>query len=288
MSAREAIGVDVGGTTIKAARVSAAGDIIAQASQATAKTPTDVLAQIDALIAACDHARVACIGIGVPSRVDFRTARVFPGGYVDLSGPPLAGRLSRTNGRPVFTDNDGTMALVAEARLGAAKGCANVVMLTIGTGIGGATMLGGKIVYGKASAGQLGHITVAYDGLDCACGRLGCLETLSSGTALGRHIANAGLPATVSAEELLSRSGAQSRGVIERWIQPLRSGIDSLAATLDPEIVVLGGGLGKAACTALASVPPKSTWFQYRVAPAICGSEAGVIGAGLAAFERLP
>ena len=282
----EAIGIDVGGTNIKAARVSALGVVLAQASQPTAKSSAAVMAQIDNLIAACDHKNVAGIGIGIPSRVDFKTAAVFPGGYVDLSGPPLAGRLSRTGNRPVFTDNDGTMALVAEARVGAAKGYSDAVILTIGTGIGGAMMLGGKIVHGKASAGQLGHITVAYDGLECACGRLGCLETLSSGTALGRHIADAGLPVTTTAEELLLRTDSQARGVIERWIRPLRSGIDSLAATLDPEVVVLGGGLGKAAHKALASIPPQSDWFQYRVEPAICGSEAGVIGAALAALER--
>ena len=287
MSQSNVIGIDVGGTGIRAARISPSGEIQTQARQTTAKSPAAVLAQIDALIAAVDDASVGAIGIGVPSRVDFRTATVFPGGFVDLSGPPLAGRLANAGGRPVFTDNDGTMALVAEGRLGAARGCADVVMLTIGTGIGGAAMLGGKVLHGKATAGQLGHITVDYEGNVCPCGRRGCLETLSSGTALGRHMADAGLPATTTAEELLERSDPRSRGVIERWIRPLRSGIDSLAAALDPEMVVLGGGLGRVAARALASFPSQSSWFSCCVVPARFGGEAGVIGAGLAALERL-
>ncbi len=284
---RQAIGIDIGGTGIKAARVSADGAILAQASEATARTPPEVLAQIDKLIAALDDLAVATIGIGVPSRVDVRTEQVFPGGYVDLSGPPLAHRLEGPRGRPMYADNDGTMALVAEARLGAARGVDDVVMLTIGTGIGGAAMLGGKVLHGKSTAGQLGHITVVYDGIVCACGRRGCLETMSSGTSLGRHIAEAGLPVGTRAQDLIERRDAVSRGVVDRWIAPLRSGIDSLVATLDPEMVVLGGGLGGVACAALAAYPEQSTWFHCKVVPATLGSESGVIGAALAALERL-
>ena len=285
---QQAIGIDIGGTGIKAARVSAAGDILAQASEPTAKTPAQVLAQIDALITAMDDACVSAIGIGVPSRVDVRTQRVFPGGYVDLSGPPLAGCLAAHRGRPVFADNDATMALVAEARLGAARGVEDVVMLTIGTGIGGAAMLGGKVLHGKSTAGQLGHVAIDYDGITCVCGKRGCLETMSSGTALGRHIAEAGLPPGTRAEDLIRRSDAVSRRVVERWISPLRSGIDGLVAAFDPEVVVLGGGLGGVVCEALAGFPAQSAWFQSRVAAAKLGSDAGMIGAALAALERLP
>jgi glucokinase len=283
-----AIGVDIGGTRIRAARVSSTGAIEAHVSETTAKQPSAILAQIDTVIAAVDQPSVATIGIGVPSRVDFKTAEVFPGGFVDLSGPPLASRLASVQGRPVFTDNDGTMALVAEARLGAARGTADVVMLTIGTGIGGAAMLSGKVLHGKATAGQLGHLTIDHAGLVCPCGRRGCLETESSGTALGRHIAEAGLPVDTKAEDLLQRDDPVSLAVLGRWMRPLRAGIDSLVATLDPEVIVLGGGLGQAACTALARFPAPSSWFQCRVVPAVLGSEAGVIGAALAALERLP
>lgn len=286
-SHQHAIGVDIGGTSIRAARVSRDGKIIDQASAATANSGELVLAQLDALLAALDQPSVIAIGIGVPSPVDSRTGEVFRGGFVDLSGPPLVTRLKNTGGRPVVSDNDGTMALLAEARIGAARGRCHIVMLTIGTGIGGAAMLDGKIVRGRATAGELGHICVDMNGLLCVCGRQGCFETLSSGTALRRHIAEAGLRADCNAESLLARRDATARAVIERWIRPLRSGIDSLVAILDPEVVVLGGGLGHAACAALADFPARSTWFQCPVVPAELGSGAGVIGAALAAFERM-
>jgi len=285
---REAIGIDIGGTGVKAARVDATGTVLAQLSEPTGRSPEAVMAQVDAMIAALDRPSVAGIGIGVPSRVDFKTATVFPGGYVDLSGPPLGNRLASAKGRLVTTDNDGTMALLAEARFGAARGHHDVIMLTIGTGIGGAVMLGGRIWHGKASAGQLGHITVVHDGLTCACGRRGCLETESSGTALGRHIAEAALPHSTKAEDLLQRADALSRNVVERWISPLRSGIDSLVATLDPDVTVLGGGLGHAAAAALERFPAPSSWFHCHVVPAQLGPEAGVVGAAIAALERLP
>ena len=284
----EAIGIDVGGTNIKGARVSHRGEILDHAAQPTAKSSAAVLAQIDALIERLDGTpRVGAIGIGVPSRVDFKSATIFPGGYVDLSGSPLAGRLKSLASRSVVTDNDGTMALVAEARLGAARDHTDIVMLTIGTGIGGAVMLDRKILHGKATAGQLGHVTVALDGPKCVCGRNGCLETFSSGTALAQHMAEARLPEVTRVEDLIVRSDLTARTVIDNWIRPLRVGIDSLVASFDPQIVVLGGGLGGAASMALNSYPPGSEWFTSLVRPAALGSEAGVIGAALAALEHL-
>jgi len=283
---RQAIGIDIGGTGVRGARVSADGEIIEHIGEATARSAAAVLAQADALIRRLDGPGVCAVGVGVPSRVDYKTARVFPGGYVDLSGPPLASRLTAHGSRPLTCHNDATMALVAEARVGAARGCADVVMLTIGTGIGGAAMLDGKIVHGKGTAGQLGHITVAHDGLACVCGRRGCLETMSSGTSLGRHIAEAGLAADTKAEDLLTRTDAAAKAVLARWIGPLRSGIDSLVASFDPDKLVLGGGLGHAACQALAGFPEVTDWFHAEIVPAALGSKAGVIGAALAALDE--
>jgi glucokinase len=285
---RQAIGIDVGGTGIRGARISRLGEILDHRIEATANSSQTVLQQIDRLIAALDRPEVEAIGIGVPSRVNHYTARVFPGGFVDLSGPPLATRLNGTRGRPVDCDNDANSALVAEARVGAAQGSKHVVMLTLGTGIGGAALLNGKIVRGKASAGQLGHIAVVQSDLVCPCGRKGCLETLSSGTALGRHIIKAGLPPATRAEDLLASKDPVAQAVIAKWIGPLRAGIDSLVASFDPEIVVLGGGLGQFACEALTAFPPGSSWFQAAVVPASLGSKAGVIGAALAAMDRVP
>lgn len=285
---RCAIGVDIGGTGIRAARVSVAGRILAHVVQPTAKSADAVVAQIDALIAEVDSVDVAAIGIGVPGRVDSARGLVFSGGFVDLSGPPLARRLRNCGTRVPFLDNDANMALVGESHLGAGSELAHVVLLTIGTGIGGALMQDGKLVRGRGTAGELGHVTVDMHGAACVCGRIGCLETASSGTALGRLIAAAGMPASTTAEELLARGDAAARAVLDAWARPLRAGMDSIAASFDPQCVILGGGLGAAACKALAAFPAVSPWYQYEVRPAELGARAGVIGAALAALGRAP
>ena len=282
---RNAIGIDIGGTSIRAARVNEAGDSLAHRVASTAPTAAGVIAQIDAFVAALRDDTCAAIGVGVPSRVNVGSGEIYEGGYVNLAGGPLSARLANA-ALPVFADNDASMALVAEARLGAGRGLANCVLLTIGTGIGGAVWQEGRILRGARTAGQLGHIAVDSEGAPCACGRAGCLETKSSGTALGRLIAAAGLPATVRLAQLLAASDARSQSVVARWAAPLRAGIDSLVAILDPDIVILGGGLGAEACVALARFPAVSAWFQCPVVPALLGERAGVIGAALAALER--
>jgi glucokinase len=177
------------------------------------------------------------------------------------------------------------MALVAEARIGAGRGVSNAIMLTIGTGIGGAILAEGRLFHGGGTAGQLGHITVSVNGTACNCGRRGCLETESSGTALKRHMIEAGFQPGTSIDDILDSRSAEARHVIAAWATPLRAGIDSLAAAFSPQLVVLGGGLGAAARRALQRVPVISPWFQYEVVATQLGEDAGVIGAGLAALE---
>jgi glucokinase len=177
------------------------------------------------------------------------------------------------------------MALQAEMAKGAATGHDNIVMFTIGTGIGGAVAEGGRIVRGRATAGQLGHIGVDLDGEPCKCGRRGCVETTSSGTALGRHRARAGLGPEVSVDELFARDAdAVARGILDAWARPLRAAIDTAVAMFNPDLVLLGGGLGGAAHQALADLPALAPWYQAPVLPAALGDDAGVIGAGLQAL----
>ena len=286
MAMLSAIGVDVGGTKITAGRVDG-GVLAAEVTVSTAETAQGVLRQIDDLISALDAPGVAAIGIGAPGRVDSATATVLSGGYVDLSGLPLNQRLAALKGRPLFADNDANMALVGEARQGAGRGLAHLVMLTIGTGIGGAAMDSGRILHGRGTAGELGHIGIDINGEPCLCGRRGCLETASSGTALRRLIAAAGMPPETRVQDLLARDDAAARALIAAWALPLRAGIESLVAAFDPQLVVLGGGLGEAACAALSRFPTVSPWYRNDVAPAQFGNRAGVIGAAIAALEAL-
>jgi glucokinase len=284
-----AIGIDIGGTNVRAARVDASGQILDRLAEKTLRDAPMLTSRLVAMIHTLDRPGVSTVGIGVPGRVDARRNQVLSGGYVDLSTLPLAETIEHETGKRVFIDNDCNMALAAEIAVGAARGCRHVAMLTVGTGIGGAVVLEGAVLRGRRSAGQLGHVTVEAGGLACNCGRRGCVETTSSGTALARHIAQAGLPPASTAEEVLAaaRSGdARAIRVIQAWAGPLRAAIDSIVATVDPELFLLGGGLGGAACAALEWAPAPSPWYQCPVRPATLGDDAGVIGAALAGAEQ--
>jgi glucokinase len=285
---KAAIGIDVGGTNLRVARVSDAGEILESRSERISRNPNVALERIISLSKALNQSDVQGIGIGVPGRVDNVARLVLSGGFLDLASVDLVETLEAETGRPVVLDSDCNMALIAEMRIGAATGNRHVVMLTIGTGIGGAIALDGEIVRGRASGGQLGHLTVVHDGLPCACGRRGCIETTSSGTALGKLLADAGLMKGTRIETLLQQATNDelSARIVNSWGAPLRDAIDSLVATLDPELVLLGGGLGHAACLALASLPARSPWYQCPIHPAALGDDAGVVGGALAALAR--
>ena len=280
------LGLDIGGTRLRIARVAADGGIEARGGAPSLRDPQAVLDRCLDLIAQVRSAGVTAIGIGVPGEVEPWSRRVTSGGYVDFSGMDFAGEVERRAGLPVVIENDGTMALLGEAACGAARGCANVVMLTIGTGIGGAVLNGGQILRGRGSAGQLGHLAVDRPGRPCMCGRTGCVETVSSGTAFGVHLAEAGLPAGTRAEDLLARGDAVARGVIAAWALPLRAAIDSLIAVCNPQLVVIGGGAGAGAVAALARFPARKSWFDAPVVLAELGEDAGVVGAAMAGLAQ--
>lgn len=284
--ARNAIGIDIGGTNIRAARVAEDGTILDHRATATDRNPEACLQTcLDLLVALRDEATVG-IGVGVPGQVDFAAQRAISGGYVDLSSLPFAQRLAQVSGLPVTIDNDANMALMGEVRHGAARGLSHVVLLTIGTGIGGAILDGGRILRGRGTAGQLGHLTVVPEGRHCVCGRRGCVETESSGTAFATHLAEAGLPKVLRAQDLMERAADDplAEQVLRRWALPLRHAIDTLITTLAPEAVLIGGGAGAAALAAMSRHPPAQSWFHAPVLPASLGDDAGVTGAAMVAL----
>jgi glucokinase len=285
--AARALASAIGGTKIKAARLSAGGEVLAEAAVACPRAPQAVLDACVGLVARPRSPAVVGLGVGVPSRVIAAERRILPGGYVDLSGLGFAAALETAAGLPVVLENDATMALIAEAAQGAALGVRSAVLLTVGTGIGGAILDRGSVLRGSGSAGQLGHIPVEDPGPPCLCGRRGCLETTSSGTALARHLAEAGLAPSTRAEELLARAGdPAAERVLAAWAGPLRRAIDMLIATLAPERVLLGGGLGGTALAALDRVQGPASWYDAPVLAAALGDAAGMIGAGLAALPH--
>ncbi|MFA9232439.1 MAG: ROK family protein [Microgenomates group bacterium] len=279
-----AIGIDIGGTRLRAARV-CGGIIQARAFDDSSADPRIVLARVLSLVAKVRNAQVNAIGIGVPGEVNAKTRRVLSGGYVDLSGFDFAAEVETATALPVVIENDATMALLGEVAHGAAQGLQNVVLLTIGTGIGGAVLEQGKVTRGRGSAGQLGHLCIDPKGRTCVCGRIGCVETVSSGTAFGIHLAEAGLSPETRVEDLLAREDDIGRGVIEAWARPLRAAVDTLISIFNPDCVVIGGGAGQAAMSALATVPERRSWFSAAVLGAKLGDDAGVIGAASSALS---
>ena len=242
---------------------------------------------VEALVRRLLSDDVVAVGVGIPGRLDHDRSKVLSAGFVNVAGIPLGEVLSARIGRPVVMDNDAHMALVGELAVGAAKDVDDVVMFTVGTGIGGAVADARNVLRGRGNAGQLGHLTVDPNGPECNCGRRGCSEVYVSGTALSGYIVAAGLPPGTSVETLIDTHGQSpaAAAVLTRWVTSWRHAIDTVVAVLDPDLVVLGGGLGVAAAAAIQGAAPASSWFECPVVAAALGDDAGVVGAGLRAFS---
>lgn len=238
----------------------------------------------------------AAIGVGVPSQIDFATGTVVSSVNIPLAGVPLRDELESRLGAPVYVDNDASCAALAEARM---SGCDNLVMLTLGTGVGGGVVIDGRIFRGSTGRGaELGHVVVDWDGPPCqgACPNRGCLETLCSGTALERE-ATARFGERVKGTEVVERArggDADAQALLDQLAVWLGCGVASFYNVFEPEHFVIGGGLSRAADLFLERAEAEA---RSRVLPALTdrvalrvasgGADAGVIGAGLlAALEH--
>ena len=289
--AETAIGVDVGGTRIRVARIGRSGELIDRVIEPVRQDRRGFTAQLLRLVNELRADGDAAIGVGIPGRVDGGSGEIRSAGYLDVAGLDLGSLLTRDTALPCRIENDATMALIAEGRMHAGGDEGLILMVTVGTGVGGAALQEGAPWYGGGLSGQFGHIVVSEEGPECNCGRTGCVETFSSGAALGRLIADAGLPAETRAADLLARAeagDAVAADLLDRWARPLKRAIDSLVAMADPRLVLIGGGLGAEMSSALARLPRWGTWFGFPVAAASLGDSAGVIGAGLRALDVVP
>jgi glucokinase len=309
------IGVDLGGTKLVAGAVDRDLAVHHRASRRSRAATTEEL--LDKLIAAvrevsdASESEVLGVGIGVPSLLDLR--RGVPGYtvHLPLAGVRLRDVLSERLGLQVFVENDATLAMLAEHRYGAARDESDAVMLTVGTGIGGGIVSGGRIVHGAVgSAGEPGHMVVDVDGPPCACGSVGCLEALASGTALGREGARVARAAHDSALARALESGREitgalvtelahdgdraARDVVALIGMRLGVGIANLVNLLNPSVVVVGGGMVAAGDMLLEPVrtvvreralPPSRD--VVRIVPARFGEESGMLGAALLALDGL-
>jgi glucokinase len=295
------IGVDVGGTKVLAAVVSHDGSLEAQLER-----PTEVSSE-DALLTMLDDAvedlragnrDVAALGFGLPSRIDQRYGRAVASVNVPLADVDFRDRMHDRHGLPVAIDNDANAATIAEWSSGAAKGAQHVVMLTLGTGVGGGLILDGKPYRGATGGGaELGHIVLELDGPPCRCGGRGHLESFAAGLAADR-VARERIGPDSNARDLIQRARAGEAEAVEALAgigRYLGAGIASFVNALEPELIVIGGGFGEAGGEFLLG-PAREVLAQdglsparenVRIVRAQLGTDAGVIGAGMIAFEAL-
>jgi glucokinase len=304
--------VDLGGTYLRIALVDGSGKIHDQLKQPTPRgSSPDVI--VDALAAAADKwssdgRRIAGASIMVPGTVDNQNAVVVQAPNLpSLTNFPLKAVLEERLGWPVLLENDANAAAVGEMWLGAARGCRDVVSVTLGTGVGGGVILDGELWRGAhGSAGEIGHTTVdPFSGLKCKCGNVGCLELFASATAIVR-MTREDLPhfpqSKLKSEELdaekvyyAGREGDElALSVFKKFGVYLGIGLANLINIIDPEIIVVAGGVVNGwdlfAPHMQHEVNERAvrvTAQKVKIAAAECGDNAGLLGAARLAFVRL-
>jgi len=300
VAGQRTIGVDVGGTKIAAGVIDSDGRIERRVERPTPLGSQDeLLAELDRLVEEVLADDVAALGFGVPSTVDQRSGRVVSSVHVPLVDLDFRARMSERFSLPVAIDNDGNAATIAEWRIGAGRGARHLVMLTLGTGIGGGLILDGKPYRGSVGAGaELGHIVLQYGGEPCrgSCTGHGHFEQYGSGWAADRAAAEI-LGAGSHARDLVAAARDGNDAALEAMREigrRLGAGIGSLVNVFNPELVVLGGGFSSALdlmldaareVMAQEALPPGRDLVQ--IVPAELGGEAGLVGAGFVAFEAL-
>jgi glucokinase len=291
------IGVDLGGTKILAGVVDRSGQIgVTKEVSTPADSQDAVLGGLDAVIADVMEPDVAAIGFGVPLNLDRRTGRGLRATNLPLHDVDLAGRMRDRFGLPVGVENDGNAAALAEWRLGAGKGAHDLVMLTLGTGVGGGIVLDDRLYRGWA---ELGHVVVLAGGPPCQgnCHGHGHLEAVASGEAATRA-AQALWGKDADAHLLVARAKDRAEDAVVALAdigELLGAAIGSFVNMFDPDLVIIGGGFGAAAGDLLLEPARASARREaitpaderLRIVEAELGDEAGLIGAALVGFEAL-
>ena len=320
MSTGCVIGVDLGGTKLLAGAVDPELNVHHRATRPA--RAADHHAVIATVVSAVGEVRdaieggsgsVDAVGIGIPSLIDQRRGISVTSTHLPLVGVPFRDLVAEQLGLPVYVDNDANAAMLAEWRFGAARGARDAALLTIGTGIGGGLVIGGALQRGSQGAGaELGHMVVQADGPRCNgnCPNRGCLEALVSGTALAREAQRiaaqrprSGLGRALAAGREISgplvtelahdgdAAAVDAVAAIGRW---LGVGIANLVNMLNPDVVVIGGGVIAAGELLLA--PAREVVMERALSPskehvrivaARFGAESGMLGAATLALDCL-
>ena len=291
------LSIDIGGTAVKMGLVDHEGAIQARHEASVCfdhyQTPilTTVIREAQAFLAR-ESAQIEGIGVSATGQVDDRAGAVIGtnGKIPHYEGAQIKHDMEAAFGVPVFALNDANAAALGECFAGRAKGVQNVLMVTLGTGVGGGIVLGGKIFGGtRGIAGELGHFTLYQDGPRCPCGKRGCFESYAATTALVRRAKEATGEADMNGRIVFSRAadGDQAMlAVLSAWIDDIAAGISGLVHIFNPQMVLIGGGVSAQEALLIAplrervlrSVMPRFAEC-LQLEAATLGNDAGMIGA---------
>ena len=309
------IGIDLGGTFIKFGAVGESGNILKKD-----KIPTpagcDYMATVSAIAEAvkgmiADMGVPESVGIGCPGVIDGEHGMVVTGGNLGWENKPLAEDLGSLLGISATLANDANAAAYGEYMCGAGKEYRSIVLITLGTGVGGGVIFGGKLFTGELGAGaELGHTVICLDGEPCSCGRRGCFEAYASASALVRQTRNAMIAHPESKMWELCKGSADNadgrtafdgmrlddktaKAVVERYLNYLAEGIANIVNVFRPQAVLIGGGIsaeGEALTLPLQKMVDTKILGRGRYAPVVIraaslGNDAGLVGAAMLAKE---
>jgi glucokinase len=302
------IGVDLGGTNLRTALVSQNGAVAdkvkepTRASDGHAKVVQKLIESIKAqqVRALRSGNAVAAVGVGVPGVIHAHTGVVVKSpNFPDWNNLPLKKDLEASLALPVFIENDANAAALGEQWRGAGQGIKSMILLTLGTGVGGGIILDGRIWAGAdGMAGEIGHMTIMPDGRRCGCGNTGCLEMYASSRGIVMtYQERSSLTAMITSEEIYqsARDGDVLSGdVLKDMGRLLGIGIANLINIFNPEMIVIGGGVKDAWPLFIESTRAeiRKRAFEYpatrtKIVPSMLGDDAGVIGAAALAFQKL-
>jgi len=286
------LGIDLGGSTVRASLIDASGTILDQVRALLPDSPGRRQQAVLSL-ARSYHGAVTAVGMAVAGTVRDGVLTWSPN--LGLHDVPFARLLQEETGVPAVLLNDAKAAGLAEARIGAGVGRSHVLVLTLGTGIGGALIHDGRLVQGTGDAGEVGHMRLWEDGVPCGCGRVGCWETRVGGRALERAAIGLLGPeedSPVATMQSLAGQGHDgARRIIESAARDFGRGVDVLCAVLAPEVIVLGGGMaarGDLVVTSYLAQLSAGRWSgRAEVTLSSLGDDAGQLGAALHAADHV-
>lgn len=308
------IGIDLGGTKISTALSTFEGEILknvvvpTKADEGEVPVLNRIIGTIEEVLTKGEVKidEVEAIGIGSPGPLDANTGVIITTPNLPFKNYNVVKPIKERFGVPVYLDNDANVAAIGEFMFGAGKGKRNIVYFTVSTGVGGGAVLNGNIYRGNTcNALEIGHTTVAPNGPRCNCGNVGCLEAVSSGTAIGKRgqeAVSTNVETSLKEYEKVTsyevfkeaeKGDEVAKDIVENALSYLGIGVANAVATFDPEMVIIGGGVTQVGDILFNKVREvvnkrcfKNMAESCEIAPAGLGTDAGVVGAvGLAIME---